>query len=172
MILLTSTTVKVVDVNNIICFRKEVQDAMYSRCTYPAVIYMKKVMIIEDTMSKYQDIENACHNLGMTVIKHANNRNDALRYLYRTEQLPDLIILDMMFPIVAGGHIDMKCGEDVLEHLRIKQINVPVIMCSADTCDVDTYENVIGSILYNPMCLLNDDLEKCIQNIDKSTILC
>jgi twitching motility two-component system response regulator PilH len=82
---------------------------------------MAKVLVIEDSSFQRKILSEMLTGNGFEVIL-AENGGEGIE---RTEQLkPDLIITDLLMPDVDGFQ--------VLEALRAKKLNVPVIIVTSD----------------------------------------
>ncbi len=82
------------------------------------------VLVIDDDYDLQQVLRYVLEDLGYTVVIRGNGK-DALDYLATIDPKPDLIILDLMMPIMTGR-----------EFLKIKAIDnklqdIPVIIMSA-----------------------------------------
>ena len=109
-----------------------------------------RVLNIEDTISKHVNI---CRSLGKcgipnNLIEHATTALDGLAMIEKAiqEEKPyDLLVLDMYFPMAPRERMTQS-GLYVLEELKNKNINIPVIICSSvQLCIPD----VVGCIHYN-----------------------
>lgn len=85
----------------------------------------KLILVVEDdqyigeAMQELLDIENYESHLSV-------NGREAIEYLHSTERLPDLILLDLMMPVMDG----MAFRDAQLKDSRISKI--PTIIMSAD----------------------------------------
>jgi CheY-like chemotaxis protein len=85
----------------------------------------KTVLLVEDDLTIRDILQDQLEDDGYDVVPASNGRQ-ALEYLTQ-DTLPDLIILDLMTPIVTGWQ--------VLEHLRAEPAlaQIPVIVVTASS---------------------------------------
>lgn len=128
-----------------------------------------KVLVIEDSGTKYRDIETTLEHLGVTDISHEISRNAGLRNLLRSynENHPyDLLILDMQFPIFNDSQPIPDAGISVLTEIERKGWEIPVIVCSSIETDCKAcFENVIADIQYDPMLLMTHRFELALSEL-------
>ncbi|MBN2483067.1 MAG: response regulator [Candidatus Omnitrophica bacterium] len=93
----------------------------------------KKILVVEDEDSIRNVLEVRLKNCGFEVVTAADGE-DGLNKA-RAEK-PDLMILDLGLPKLPG--------EEVCRQLRNEENNVPIIMLTAKTEDVD---RVVGKVL-------------------------
>ena len=87
---------------------------------------MYKILIVEDQPDLAAGLEINLKKEGYGVLKAATGE-DALKLV--TRELPDLIILDVMLPGISGM--------DVCRDLRNKAIEIPIIMLTAKSDEID-----------------------------------
>jgi DNA-binding response OmpR family regulator len=87
---------------------------------------MTKILIVEDQADLATGLELNLTKEGYKVLK-ASTGEDALKLILRDP--PDLIILDLMLPGISGL--------DVCRELRNKSIEVPIIMLTAKSDELD-----------------------------------
>ncbi len=87
---------------------------------------MYKILIVEDQADLAHGLEINFKKEGYSVLKAANGE-DALKLV--TQEIPDLIILDVMLPGISGF--------DVCRELRNKAIEIPIIMLTAKSDEID-----------------------------------
>lgn len=118
-------------------------------------------LIIDDSPMKQNEIEKVLKDLGITVVDHAGARNEGLCKIndsYEDNSLYDFLVLDMQFPVFAGGYPDAEAGIDVLMEIERLGLPVPVIVCSSDVTDCkDRFENVIADIQYDSSVSLESE---------------
>ena len=84
----------------------------------------KTILLIEDANELLQLLKSILEMKGFRILS-ANNGEDALELLRNNPELPDLILLDMMMPIMSGQQFMEKKNQD----LRIAAI--PVVLLTA-----------------------------------------
>jgi CheY-like chemotaxis protein len=82
---------------------------------------MQKLLVVEDNPIVREGLEVVLRREGYAVV-HASDGEEALSYL-RTHSRPDLIILDMLLPVLDGWHF--------LEQLRKGGQDIPVVITTA-----------------------------------------
>ncbi len=87
---------------------------------------MKKILIAEDDSSIREGLADAITADGHTVIAAANGEEAVALFL---EHAPDLLLLDIMMPL--------KNGYDVCRIIREKNKQVPILMLTAKTEEID-----------------------------------
>lgn len=110
---------------------------------------VKKVLNIEDTMSKHVDIVRALNRCGVPNVVHAATAVEALDMIEKAIEggMPyHAIVSDMYFPISPGG-METQAGMYVIEELEARGIDIPIIVCSSARMVIP---EIIGCIHYNP----------------------
>ena len=110
---------------------------------------VRKVLNIEDTMSKHVDIVRALNRCGVLNVVHAATAVEALDMIEKAIEggMPyHAIVSDMYFPISPGG-METQAGMYVIEELEARGIDVPIIVCSSARMVIP---EIIGCIHYNP----------------------
>ena len=110
---------------------------------------VRKVLNIEDTMSKHVDIVRALNRCGVPNVVHAATAVEALDMIEKAIEggMPyHAIVSDMYFPISPGG-METQAGMYVIEELEARGIDIPIIVCSSARMVIP---EIIGCIHYNP----------------------
>lgn len=110
---------------------------------------VRKVLNIEDTMSKHVDIVRALNRCGVPNVVHAATAEEALDMIEKAIEggMPyHAIVSDMYFPISPGG-METQAGMYVIEELEARGIDVPVIVCSSARMVIP---DIVGCIHYSP----------------------
>lgn len=110
---------------------------------------VRKVLNIEDTMSKHVDIVRALNRCGVPNVVHAATAVEALDMIEKAIEggMPyDVIVSDMYFPISPCG-METQAGMYVIEELEARGIDVPVIVCSSARMVIP---DIVGCIHYSP----------------------
>lgn len=110
---------------------------------------VRKVLNIEDTMSKHVDVVRALNRCGVPNVVHAATAVEALDMIEKAIEggMPyDAIVSDMYFPISPGG-METQAGMYVIEELEARGIDVPVIVCSSARMVIP---DIVGCIHYSP----------------------
>lgn len=110
---------------------------------------VRKVLNIEDVVTKHIAVRRALERCGVPYIDHADNAVEGLDMIEAAiaEGMPyDLIVSDMYFPMSKGGS-EVQAGMYVIEELQAREISVPVVVCSSARMVIP---EIVGCIHYNP----------------------
>ena len=110
---------------------------------------VRKVLNIEDVVTKHIAVRRALERCGVLYIDHADNAVEGLDMIEAAiaEGMPyDLIVSDMYFPMSKGGS-EVQAGMYVIEELQARGISVPVVVCSSARMVIP---EIVGCIHYNP----------------------
>ena len=123
-----------------------------------------KVLYIEDKDEKYMDVASALKRQGIPSIDWEMNAEDGLRELQKAiddGEPYELLVLDMQFPV--KGVYNENAGEYVIEQLRKKGIEIPIIACSSlPFVEVD---GAIGCVFYNARTDLDAEFRKLLARL-------
>uniref|UniRef100_UPI0040569EFE hypothetical protein n=1 Tax=Acetatifactor sp. TaxID=1872090 RepID=UPI0040569EFE len=120
-----------------------------------------KVLIIDDSVYKAMDITRAMEFSGVSDITRVRDQESAFEALYESieNKAPfSLIVTDMHYPLATGMEADYDAGFILIERLRKKRINIPVIICSSRNYDEP---GILGTVWYNKSC----DLSRAFQDL-------
>lgn len=107
-----------------------------------------RVLNIEDTMSKHMAVCRSLNKCGITNIDHATTAVEGLAMIDAAieEGNPySVLVLDMYFPIFPRERMT-QAGLYVMEELKNKKIDIPIIICSSVRLSIS---EVVGCIYYN-----------------------
>lgn len=110
---------------------------------------VRKVLNIEDTMTKHVDVLRALNRCGVPNVEHATTAMEGLAMIKLAieEGKPyHAIVSDMYFPIFAGEG-ESPAGHYVIEELQALGIDVPIIVCSSARLVIP---EIVGCIHYDP----------------------
>ena len=110
---------------------------------------VRRVLNIEDLMSKHIDVLRALNRCGVEQVDHATTAVEALDMIeaaIATGKPYHAIVSDMYFPISPGG-METQAGMYVIDELEAREIEVPVIVCSSARMVIP---EIIGCIHYSP----------------------
>lgn len=126
---------------------------------------VRKVLNIEDTMSKHVDIVRALNRCGVPNVVHAATAVEALDMIEKAIEggMPyHAIVSDMYFPISPGG-METQAGMYVIEELEARGIDIPIIVCSSARMVIP---EIVGCIHYNPYRNdLDADMREMIETV-------
>lgn len=124
-----------------------------------------RVINIEDTSSKHMAVRRSLNKCGITDIDHATTALEGLAMIDAAieEGNPySLLVLDMYFPIFPGERMT-QAGLYVMEELKIRQLDIPIIICSSVRLNIP---EVVGCIYYNEFRGdLDEDMKTLIQKL-------
>ncbi|MGN0342222.1 MAG: response regulator [Roseburia sp.] len=119
-----------------------------------------KVAVVDDNVFKSMEIKRALEFNGILNITLLNNQEDVWNLLDREDV--DLIVTDMHYPLEKGAEADIHAGFILLEKLKEKGIQIPVIICS--TINYQS-EDAIGTVWYNKMKDLNFEFKEMLDRV-------
>lgn len=125
---------------------------------------VRKVLNIEDVMTKHVDVRRALERCGVPTIEHASSAMAALMMIENAidEGKPyHAIVSDMYFPMNPGG-VEEQSGMYIIEELKNRGIDVPIIVCSSARMVIP---EIVGCIHYNPRNDLDADMREMIEII-------
>lgn len=91
---------------------------------------MKQVMIIEDDIEIRSILEETLEFYSYETLAAANGK-EALEILLHSEYLPQLILLDLMMPIMNGWEF----AKEIKKHKRLASIPILVVSAFVDQAD-------------------------------------
>lgn len=110
---------------------------------------VRRVLNIEDLMTKHVDVLRALNRCGVPNVDHATTAMEGLAMIENAieEGKPyHAIVSDMYFPIFPGEG-ESQAGMYVIEELRNRGIDVPIIVCSSARMVIP---DIVGCIHYSP----------------------
>ena len=125
------------------------------------------MLIVDDNMFKLNDVKEALRANGIQKenIITARNLEEAWKKFDLTEsqgKKVDLLVTDMNYPLQAGERSNGKAGFILMEQLRKKGINIPVIICSSRNFSEDT---ALGTVWYSELRNLEVEFQKVLKKI-------
>lgn len=118
---------------------------------------MVKVLVVEDSPMQRQLISELLQQLKFTVTT-ASDGEEALEYL--NQFCPDLVVSDIVMPRVNGYELCRRLKSDP------KTCNVPIIMCSSKSTDIDRYWGLKqGADAYIGKPFVPDELIKTVTQL-------
>ena len=121
-----------------------------------------RVLIIDDDAIKAHDIKDALEFSGVRNIESVFDQESAWEEIERaalTGRRFDLIVTDMHYPINRGEEADWRAGKILLEELRNKGIQIPVIVCSSVNHQIP---EAFGCVWYSA---LNENMQFDFQDL-------
>ena len=119
---------------------------------------MKKIMIVDDEYDQIYTIKEALEDSQEYEVTPANNGNECLEILKKSEEIPDLILLDIMMSDTSGW--------EVFDRLKGNQLwkDIPIVFLTART---DKVAENAGVILGDDFLEKPVDIEELKKRIDK-----
>ena len=124
---------------------------------------IKKIINIEDSVGKHWDINRA---LGWNGYPDADLATNAEKGIAMIEQAIaegnpyELLITDMHFAV--NGVDDTKAGFYVIEELKRKEIQIPIIVCSSIIYNIP---EIAGCVFYNRSRDLSWDFREVLSKL-------
>ena len=109
---------------------------------------IRRVLCVEDNTEKYMAINRFLRSQDVSKIEWVTNAEkavDALAEANAAGRLYDLLLSDMEFEYY--GSLDPEAGEKLMDLIREKGYDIPVIFCSSQNWNIP---GSFGSIFYNP----------------------
>jgi CheY-like chemotaxis protein len=120
-----------------------------------------RVLNLEDNSMKHSAIERVLRSYGISDIAWARNFEDGMEFL---EEPCDLIITDMQFPMRKGENDNPDAGEKVIEQVKARGLEIPVIVCSSVKYKIP---EAFGCIWYSPRSEWEQELRELVQRLQK-----
>lgn len=125
---------------------------------------IRKVLNFEDLPTKHVAVRRALERCGVPYVDHVENAVDGLDMVEAAiaEGKPyDLIVSDMYFPMTKGG-MEVQAGMYVIDELKARGIDVPVIVCSSARMVIP---EIVGCIHYSSRNDLDADMRELIEQV-------
>ncbi len=106
---------------------------------------IKRILYVEDNINKYMDIATFLKRIGIRSIEHARNAEQAMEIVKESSSVFDLFLFDMHFDF--WGEDDHEAGEKLMNLMREKGYETPVVFCSSQNWKVP---GSVGNIFYVP----------------------
>ncbi len=93
-----------------------------------------KILYFEDDVFKHADVVKAVNAAGPQEVVWVKNMEDGFGKLQEAQQEGkpfQLIITDMCFPLFEGGPESIRAGQEVMDGLEKRGLDIPVIICSS-----------------------------------------
>lgn len=110
---------------------------------------VRRVLNIEDLMTKHVAVVRALNRCGVETVDHATTAMEGLAMIDAAieEGKPyHAIVSDMYFPMFPGEG-EVQAGYYVIEELQNKGIDIPIIVCSSARLVIP---DIVGCIHYSP----------------------
>ena len=119
---------------------------------------MKRIMIVDDESDQIYTIKEALEDSQEYKVTPAKNGNECLELLKNSEEVPDLILLDIMMPDMSGW--------EVFDNLKSNPSwkDIPIVFLTART---DRIAENAGEFLGDDFIEKPVDMEELKRRIDK-----
>lgn len=124
-----------------------------------------KVLNFEDNVFKHSNIVKALKKNGISDVTWVKSIEDGLEEIEDADEPYDLIISDMHYPVKSRGESDFSAGEKLIEILREKNIDIPVIICSSMRIYIP---GMYGTVWYDERSEWREELKKLITELQSS----
>lgn len=107
---------------------------------------INKVLNIEDTVLKHAAISRALKKAGIPNVDLASNAEDGIAMIeeaIKSGESYELLVTDMIFPINSNDKEESEAGMYVIEKLKEKNIELPIVMCSSGRYRIPEIERCI-----------------------------
>lgn len=124
---------------------------------------IKRILNIEDTIGKHWDVNRALYWNNYPNAELATTAEKGIQMIESAiaEGTPfELLITDMHFS--AKGEDNHKAGLYVIEELKKKGIEIPIIVCSSIRYNIP---EIVGCIFYNRSRDLNWDFKELLEKL-------
>lgn len=125
------------------------------------------VLIVDDNMFKLNDVKEALRANGIQKenIKTARNLEEMWKMLDLIEsqgETVDLLVTDMNYPLQAGERSNGEAGFILIEQLKKKNMDIPVIICSTRNF---SETSVLGTVWYSELRNLEAEFRRVLKKI-------
>lgn len=124
-----------------------------------------KVLIIDDDVYKTMEIQKALESNGVINIIRVRNQENAWNEIDRARDCGssiDLIVTDMHYPLEAGLKADYEAGYILIERLKEKKMEIPVIICSTQNWNSP---ETLGTVWYNELRDIAADFKELLYKL-------
>lgn len=121
-----------------------------------------RILHFEDNTTKYMAIHSVVQALGIEDVTWIENVEEGLEHLKDTTSSYDVILSDMHFPITKWGKPEWEAGDRVIQEVKKRGLEIPVIIISSAQMRVD---GAYAAIWYSDSRDWESELRKCLQSI-------
>jgi CheY-like chemotaxis protein len=91
------------------------------------MVMPKLILVVEDDLAIRETVVELLHDEGYSNVASVKHGKEALQWLETAQEMPGLILLDMMMPVMDGESFLAALQEHSQAHLR----QLPVVILSA-----------------------------------------
>ena len=128
-----------------------------------------RVLVADDNIIKSMDIKKALEFNGIKDIKLVGNQESVWEEIEKGEENGkeiDLIVTDMHYPLNPGQEADHNAGFILLNELKRKGKDIPVIICSSINYNEPT---ALGCVWYNKLADIDFDFREVLKRLSRTT---
>ena len=127
------------------------------------------VLVVDDNMFKLNDVKEALRTNGIQKenIKTARNLEEVWKMLDLIEsqgKTVDLLVTDMNYPLQAGERSNGEAGFILIEQLKKKNMDIPVIICSTRNF---SETSVLGTVWYSELRNLDVEFRRVLKKLEE-----
>ena len=123
----------------------------------------RNVLVVDDNVFKSIDIKRALEYNGISKVTMVDVQEDVWKLIKEGERF-DLIVTDMHYPLHRGEKADHKAGFILIEKMKEKGIDIPVIICSTRNF---TSSDVLGTVWYSELKDINLEFKNVLGRLEK-----
>lgn len=124
-----------------------------------------QVLVVDDNVFKAVDIKKALEFNGIRNITLVRNQEDVWGEIDKSKENGksiDLIVTDMHYPLESGLEADYNAGYILLERMKERGIQIPVIVCSTQNFHSP---DALGTVWYNELRDIESDFKEILRNL-------
>ncbi len=129
-----------------------------------------RILHFEDEACKHADVKKAVNAAGPQEVVWAMNMEEGFAKLQEAQQEGkpfQVIITDMCFPLFEGGQESIRAGEEVMDGLEKRGLDIPVIVCSSLNI---RSPRAYGSVWYSLISDWDMELAEMIRKLQKNAV--
>lgn len=119
------------------------------------------VLVVDDNVLKSINIKRALEFNGISKVTLVGNQ-EAVWNLIDGGNHYDLIVTDMHYPLQKGAVADHKAGVILIEKMKEKGIDIPVIICSTRNF---TSPDILGTVWYNELRDIDFEFKNVLERL-------
>lgn len=124
-----------------------------------------QVLVVDDDVFKAVDIKKALEFNGIrniTLIRNQEAVWDEIDKVKGSGNTIGLIVTDMHYPLGPGMEADHNAGYILLERMKERGINIPVIICSTQNFHSP---DALGTVWYSKLRDIESDFKEILRNL-------
>ena len=128
-----------------------------------------RVLVADDNIIKSMDIKKALEFNGIKDIKLVGNQEAVWEEIEKGEEDGkeiDLIVTDMHYPLSPRQEADHNAGFILLDELKRKGKDIPVIICSSINYNEPA---ALGCVWYNKLADMDFDFQEVLKRLSRTT---